>query len=393
MPGRGRSSRVRSARAAAAVLVLAGCMKEAQKAAPGEPLVGLTDGEYGRFLQGRAVFERRATEEEGLGPLFNGERCSTCHQEPAVGGTSGVLVHKASRYRDGRCDVLGSEGGDNIQQRATALLRSAGLGPEAVPPSATEETYLVAPPLYGLGLLEAIPEGTLAALADPEDRDADGVSGRLPRAADGRVGRFGYKADSPDIAHFVDTALRFELGFTTPGHPVEERVNGEPLPEGVDPMPEPEIDERGVGLLVEFVRFLAPPAGGEEPPAGDTIEVGRSTFREVGCASCHVPELDTGPSEVDALSKKRVPLYSDLLLHDMGPGLAGTCAGSAAPTEYRTAPLWGLARRFRFLHDGGARTLREAVERHGGEAESAREAFLALDPEERTILLRFVGSL
>ena len=362
---------------------------------PGRPLPGLEEREAGRFLLGQAVFERLATEEEGLGPLFNAPRCSTCHDDPGSGGTSDIRVVKATRWDGERCDLLHEQGGDNIQQLATPLLTAHGLGPERIPPDANASASVTAPTLYGLGLVEAIPLATLRALADPEDRDGDGISGRLGTDASGQPGRFGRKGEVATLAGFVDTALRFELGFTTPDHPREEAVNGVPIPPDADPMGEPEIDRRGVDLLTEYVRYLGPPAP-RRPAAGpdrDAIDAGEIIFRETGCAACHVPELETGAHAVPALSRVRVPLYSDLLLHDLGPGLSGVCGPGAAPTEHRTARLWGLGLRRAFLHDGRASSLPAAVEAHGGEGAASREAFRGLSEPDLRRLLLFLESL
>ncbi len=367
----------------------------------GRPLPTLSESERGRFLLGRALFERLATPEEGLGPLFNAARCSACHAEPAVGGTGLPLVTKASRWEGGACSELQDQGGGNIQQRVTPGLAAAlGIEAEPVPAAATEVAQFLAPPLFGLGLLEAVPEDDLTALEDPDDRDGDGVSGRAHRLADGQVGRFGWKADSPTIAHFVDTAIRFEIGLTTPEFPVEEGVNGAALPEGVDPMPEPEIDRNGVALLVDYVRFLTPPAPLAESalaePTGEVLAAvrrGEAVFTEIGCAGCHTPELRTAAPDVPSLDGQRIRPFTDLLLHDMGPELAGTCGGSAGPTEYRTAPLWGLRHRDQYLHDGRAGSMDEALSLHGGEAARARQAFVDLSPAERSALLDFLATL
>ena len=250
---------------------------------PGEALAGLSTGERGRFLLGRALFERLATADEGLGPLYNQERCSDCHDQPAVGGsgTQRVRVLKATRFADGRCDLLHAEGGDNIQRRATDLLVAHGMGPEEVPAAATATALMTAPSLLGLGLIEAVPDTALAERADPDDLDGDGISGRLPRLPDGRTARFGRKGDASTLEDFVDTALRFELGFTTPGHPAEEPRNGVPVPAGADPMPDPEIDAPTLRHLTEYVRFLAPPAPAPPPAgaAGDTLAPRRGAFR------------------------------------------------------------------------------------------------------------------
>lgn len=359
----------------------------------GEPSPGLSDAERGRFLLGRALFERLATADEGLGPLYNADRCSACHDEPTVGGGGvAVPVVKATRWSDGTCDPLLDRGGDNLQTRVTDLFAAHGGAAEEVPPEATASRSVVAPPLFGLGLLEAIPDSVLALRADPGDRDGDGVSGRVPVGPDGRLARFGRKGDAVDIEGFVDTALRFELGLTTPLHPVEERRHGEPLPAAADPAPDPEIDARGLSLLADYVRLLAPPAPEDATGAtADSIRDGEAVFGRLGCTACHTPHPALGPDEEPAPDD--VPVYSDLLLHDLGYGADDVCTAAAAPGEYRTAPLWGLRHRSRLLHDGQASDPAAAIGFHGGEAERARAAFFALPPEDRARLLRFLGSL
>lgn len=362
---------------------------------PGDPVPGLTPAERGRFLLGKALFERVATVDEGLGPLYNADRCSSCHDQPAVGGGGDrILVLKATAFADGRCQDLRDEGGDNIQQQVTSLLAELGVGPEEVPPSATDTVRVTAPPLFGLGLLEAVPEPVLEALV--REQEATGVvSGRMPRASSGGVARFGRKGDAASVADFVDTALRFELGLTTEAHPFEELRNGVELPDGVDPMEEPEIDAETMSLLVDYVRYLAPPT--PEPAVdGDgeqAVERGRGTFDRIGCAQCHVPDLTTGSAPETALGNRTIHPYSDLLVHDLGAGLADVCSGDAAPAELRTTPLWGLRHRSRFLHDGRATDVEGAVASHGGEATEAARAFAALPPAERADLLRFLMSL
>jgi len=362
----------------------------------GEAVAGLDSGERGRFLLGRALFERLATADEGLGPLYNAERCSDCHDEPVVGGGgTRVRVVKATRLVDGRCDLLVAEGGDNIQRRATDLLVAHGMGPEEVPAAATATARVTAPPLLGLGLLEAVPDEVLAEWADPDDSDGDGISGRLPRLADGRTARFGRKGDASTVRDFVATALRFELGFTVPGHTAEEPVNGVPIPPEADPMPDPEIDAPTLTQLTDYVRFLAPPAPdpGLSSAARDTVAQGGALFRQIGCTSCHREELRTGPSPAAVLAARTIAPYSDMLLHDMGEEMADVCGFDAAPGELRTAPLWGLRHRTLLLHDGRADDVPAAITSHGGEAAPARDAFLALPDEARQAVVRFLRSL
>ncbi len=363
---------------------------------PGEPVAGLSSGERGRFLLGRALFERLATADEGLGPLYNAERCSDCHDQPVVGGGgTRIRVLKATRFEEGRCDLLVAQGGDNIQRRATDLLAAHGMGPEEIPAAATAAAQVTAPPLFGLGLLEAVPAEVLRERADPDDADGNGISGRLPRLADGRIARFGRKGDASAVRDFVVTALRFELGFTTPGHLMEEAVNGVPVPAEADPMADPEIDAPTLERLTDYVRFLAPPPPERDLTAAarDTVARGAALFRQIGCTSCHREELRTGAGTARALAEQTIRPYSDLLLHDMGEDLADVCGLDASPGELRTAPLWGLRYRDALLHDGSAADVPGAVAAHGGEAATARDAFAALPEEARRAVVRFLLSL
>ena len=219
-------------------------------------------------------------------------------------------------------------------------------------------------------------------MADPEAR-------RLP---DGRLGRFGRKGDIATLDEFVDTALRFEMGLTTYLNPEEETLNGTPIPPDTDPAADPEIDARTLALLADYVRFLAPPTR-FTTAAADTVAQGEAIFNEIGCAACHVARMRTGPSENPALHRKTIELYSDMLLHDMGAESAGVCGIAASPTEYRTARLMGLRVRTQYLHDGSGGSIAEAILRHGGEAETARNGFERLNPVGRNFLIRFLGSL
>jgi CxxC motif-containing protein (DUF1111 family) len=364
---------------------------------PGEAIPALSDANRGRFLLGRALFERIATQDEGLGPLYNQDRCSSCHDRPTVGGASSasVRVLKATRFMDGRCDRLEALGGDNIQLRVTELFAAHGFGAEDVPLEATDSGYVTAPSLFGLGLIEAIPDSVLLSIADPEDRDGDGISGRLPRMADQRSARFGRKGDAASVEDFVESALRFELGFTTPRYPEEEARNGVPIPEGVDPMPDPEIDAETLGLLTDYVRFLGAPAPEflGRGPAADSVSQGEALFDQIGCTQCHRPELRTGNAEEPALRDQVIRLYSDLLLHDFGNGVGDLCGSDALPGEFRTPPLWGLRYREHFLHDGSVTDLVEVIDRHSGEAILARVRFQGLTPQAQMMVLRFLRSL
>ncbi len=187
------------------------------------------------------------------------------------------------------------------------------------------------------------------------------------------------------------------MGLTTALRPGEASAGGAGvvLPPDTDPAADPEVDHRVLDLLADYVRFLAPPARGEprDPDERRLVERGETLFHRMRCSACHTPFMDTGPSGVAALDRRRVHLYSDLLLHDLGPELADVCGRDAAPAELRTAPLMGLGRRDEYLHDGRAFTLREAIGAHGGEATRARALFRALGRLDQEAVLRFLGTL
>ena len=362
--------------------------------APGSPLEGLLPEQRSRFLEGQRLFDRDFTPEEGLGPSYNQLRCSSCHDVPSRGGSGVELVRKATRWLDGRCDLLEEEGGDNIQQRAIEALRQAGTTDEKMPASATHIVNLTAPALYGLGLVEAIPESTLLALADPHDADGDGISGRQARTADGRVARFGQKGDASTLRDFIAGALLQEMGLTSVLHPADLTVNGRSM-EDFDGAPDPEVSEDALDLLVAYVRYLSPVAPAEPVDAADSSDVARGfdLFHDVGCASCHVAVLETGPSEDPVLDRRSVLLYSDLLLHDLGDEVADVCGPGATPSEIRTARLNGLRFRPMLMHDGRGTRLDAVIERHGGEAAVSRDRFGRLAPDARAALLRFLETL
>ncbi|MGH7483956.1 MAG: di-heme oxidoredictase family protein [Longimicrobiales bacterium] len=362
----------------------------------GEPLRGLDEAELARFRAGEALFNRVFSPEEGLGPLFNENQCSACHTDPEAGGTGEQRVVKARLISDlGTCDLLTAEGGENVRSQTTPLLRTHGVVEEAIPEAATQRARFTVPFLFGLGLIEAIPEEAILSRADSSDADGDDVSGRAGRDSDGRLARFSRKAEVATIKAFVESALLFEMGLTTPSRPDEIGPSGRPLPSGTDPAADPEVAEDLVALLTDFVRFLAPPPRRvpDDPDNARLVLEGERLFARVGCTSCHVPTMRAGPSTSAALDRVPVALYSDLLLHDLGAGLANVCGIAALPSELRTAPLMGLGLRERYLHDGRTRNLFDAIRMHGGEAEAARRAFDALGRVRQESVIRFLRSL
>lgn len=262
--------------------------------------------------------------------------------------------------------------------------------------------------LIGLGLLEAVATEDVLALADPEDEDGDGISGRAswvrdPDTGERVLGRFGWKASQPTLWAQNALALREDLGVTSPAHPGATcsptdaacaRLESEPAPELA---PAPELDRQGLEQLTAYTRLLMPP---RSRWAGDAIATrGAALFSELGCASCHRRELRTAEHGVaPELAGRSFEPYTDLLLHDLGEDLADPGGGEQA-REWRTAPLWGLgllevvSGQVRLLHDGRARSAEEAILWHGGEATASRAAFLAAARNERAALLAFLAAL
>jgi CxxC motif-containing protein (DUF1111 family) len=268
------------------------------------------------------------------------------------------------------------------------------------------------PPVFGVGLIEAIPVETILSHADPDDADGDGISGRpnwvvapdyVPPTEVGggpglQLGRFSRKAQVSSLIQQVAEAYHQDIGITSDFIPVE---NSHPQAGGFavgDAAPDPEIPAATVLQTVVYVRLLSPPKRGEITPE---VERGERIFNEIGCASCHTPMMKTGPHRIPQLSQQEARLYSDLLLHDMGDALADNRPdGSANGREWRTAPLWGtrLVADFTggtpfYLHDGRASDLSEAIRLHGGEAEKSRNASLNLSETDRQALLAFLESL
>jgi CxxC motif-containing protein (DUF1111 family) len=269
----------------------------------------------------------------------------------------------------------------------------------------------VAPQMIGLGLIELVPEEQILQYADPDDRNGDGISGKAQRVwsiEENRVmlGRFGHKAGAPSLSQQAAMAFNGDIGISSPLIPRDagDCTPKQPLclnaPHGSDPATgEPEIGERLFSLVSFYSRNLAVPA--RRSPGDPAVLKGKSLFYSAGCTSCHRPKLMTGSSEDQPhLAHQLIWPYTDVLLHDMGEGLAdGAPEGLADGREWRTAPLWGIGLtqivngEANFLHDGRARTLTEAVLWHGGEAQRARDAFAALTPDDRAALIAFLNSL
>ncbi len=384
--------------AGAACAVLAGAVSLAQtRTALGTPLAGLTPVEFEEFRLGLDDFLEVEASEEGLGPAFNGTSCAVCHNIPTIGGAGTMAELRAGRRNaNGEFETLDASG-DTLFH----MFSVPGHGCQPVlPPDTNVFARRVPIPLFGAGLVEAIADDTLLRLEDPNDRNGDGVSGRAAIVVDvesgeRRVGRFGWKAQHATLITFGADAYRNEMGITNDLFPHESAFGIPPdRMKLCDPFSDPEdirdplSRRRGIDNFASFMRFLAP---AERGFVTEQVTAGERVFAAIGCASCHVPSLETGSSANPLFHRKTVALFSDLLLHDVGTG-DGIKQGAAEANEVRTPALWGLRLRRPLLHDGTA-TLEEAILRHAREAELARRGFEGLGDADKAALLAFLGSL
>ncbi len=401
------------------------------------------------FFVGNSFFNKNwviapssTTARDGLGPTFNARSCSACHfkdgrgrppldldepmlsmlvrlsipgadehggplPEPNYGGQlqpnaiagvapeGRVLVHweeLPGSYADGEAYSL---------RRPTLEFVDLAFGPFA---DDVLTSPRVAPQMIGLGLLEALPEATILALADPDDADGDGISGRANRVWDPitqttMLGRFGWKANQPGLRQQAAGAFLGDIGISSSLHPEQNCPAGQSECAAAQSGGTPELDEELLDAITTYSRLLAVPARRDV----DDPEVlrGRELFRAIGCDDCHVPRLETGELPGFAeVSNQVIWPYTDLLVHDMGEDLAdGRPDFEADGHEWRTPPLWGIGlftvvndHTF-YLHDGRARNLAEAVLWHGGEAQAARDEFVELPADDRAAVLRFLESL
>lgn len=361
----------------------------------GVPLPGLTPGQLAAFNDGRIEFSDVERPQDGLGPIFNRDSCVACHGGPAIGGSSNINTTRFGRVTAGVFDPLESLGGSLLQERA---ISPNGL--EKVPAQANVRALRQTTPLYGFGLIEAIPDATI--LAGVRTKAVNGVLGKASMVKDVasgnmRVGRFGWKAQQATLLAFAADAYVNEMGITNRLFPNENAPNGNvALLQQLDKVKDPEdqVDPRtgkaGIDKLADFMRLLAPPPA-QSVTASNAF--GAKFFLGVGCTACHTPMMTTGSSPVAALNSKSVLLYSDLLLHDMGSLGDGIVQGAAGAREMRTAPLWGIKASAPYLHDGRAMTLDDAIKAHDGEGKSARDKYLMLTPDQQKLLIDFLNSI
>lgn len=361
------------------------------------PVDGLTVDQQIQFLRGDEAFSDVFTTEKGLGPVFVANQCASCHPGDGKGNPFVQFI------RFGQPDTLGNQfldqGGPQLQHKAIP-----GFQPERLPAGATY-TSLVAPAVTGLGFLDVVSDADIMALSDPGDLDGDGISGRphwntlpdyvIPRpnsiTQNGKyISRFGKKAAVHNLLQQTVGAYNQDMGVTSLFEPIDPFSGLEE---------DAEVATQVVNDVVFYLKTLkAPIPRNEEDP--DVIE-GKRIFSEIQCAACHTPQLKTGFSPIEVLSNKQFNPYTDLLLHDMGPGLDdGYTEGFAMTSEWRTPPLWGLGLSrdaqggsYFLMHDGRANSIESAILLHGGEAEEAKEMYTQLSVTEIRQLIKFLESL
>lgn len=375
---------------------------------------------------------------DGLGPLFNARSCSACHFKDGRGRTPhpenpdaagllfkvGVFAEGAvkahpiygSQFQDHAIDGVEPEGKVQITYEEVKGTYGDGTSYSLRRPTytATEPGYgpfgeirlapRIAPQVFGVGLLERISAERLEELADPDDADGDGISGRISRVthpATGKpaIGRFGWKAGQPGVDTQTAGAFNGDIGVTSPILPEVELTEAQAALRKLPNGGEPEVESKLFDTIVFYARTLAVPA--RRRPEDPEVLRGEQLFQKIGCASCHTP-IQTTPLDASfpELSQQRFAPYTDLLLHDMGAELADGFADAASSgSEWRTPPLWGIGLfkvvngHQELLHDGRARGVAEAILWHGGEGEQSKERFRALSAAERAAIVAFVEDL
>lgn len=362
------------------------------------PVDGLTSDQKIRFLAGDVAFNREIfTSETGLGSVFVATSCGGCH----AGDGKGTPFTTLTRF--GQTDETGNKflhlGGPQLQNRALP-----GFTPETIPAGATFSKF-TPPANTGLGFIELVSDQDILAMADPEDKDGDGISGvpnygplpsfvapyqhSIPK--NGKyIHRFGKKAATYNLLHQTVNAYSQDIGISSSFLPFDV-YQGHQI--------DPEISNLTINNVVFYLQTLKAPI--QRDQNDPQVKQGKQTFIELGCESCHKQTLKTGPSQIFALSNKTFHAYTDLLLHEMGGGLDdGYTEGSAKTSEWRTPPLWGLGLspnsqggQYFLMHDGRARSIEQAIEMHGGEATGSKNRFKQLAQSEQADLIKFLKSL
>ena len=407
------------------------------------PLPNLDEAGLAEHFLSDAAFEQQfvsapAEQFGGLGPVYNHTSCNGCHVRngrssiPQFAGDpmSGLLLRLSVPGFDEHGGPLGAPGfGGQLQNKSIYGVQAEGTiavseeqkimtyadGSSVIlthPTYSIADAYMAlpenlmisprnAPPVFGLGLLEAITEAEILSHADPADQNGDGVSGHPNTVYDPythlmQLGRFGWKAESPSAKHQSEAAAHNDMGLTTPAFPIEHCDGQSNCTEGLQDVVD--VDDATIELFAHYFQTLAVPA--QRNYNDPQVKKGAVLFEEIGCGACHISTYTTGVHPIASLSYQTIHPYTDLLLHDMGDDLADhRPAYAAGGTEWRTAPLWGIGltqvvnTRATFLHDGRAKTIEEAILWHGGESLQSRNAFMQLSAADRQALIAFLNSL
>lgn len=362
------------------------------------PMEGLNEAESALFLAGDVAFNDEVfTSETGLGPLFVATSCGSCHAGDGKGHPFTTLTRFGQTLPNTLPDL--TIGGPQLQNRAIP-----GFEPEIIP-AGNPSMQLTPPAVTGLGLLAALTDAQILSNADPNDIDGDGISG-VPsyitppsyfvqephhQSVGGQfIGRFGKKAAAIDLLQQTVNAYNQDMGVTSTFESIDTSS-------GLTT--DPEVSDQTVNEVVFYLRTLKAPI--QRNPDDQQIINGSVIFNTIECSSCHIPEWTTPTSDVSALSNRTIYPYTDLLLHNMGPGLDdGVTEGSAETFEWKTPALWGLGLspesqggEFFLMHDGRAKSIQEAILMHGGEAENSKNLYELLPESNKQDLLKFLNSL
>ena len=405
-----------------------------QAAVIGAPVPGLTTQQQALFAAGKATYEKEFTVSEGLGPLFNKKSCAACHGAPVTGGqdpqgTTNNVNHFMIENQGNW--FLALEFGGPVQQIHSIATEPGGascaIQPEVMPPlPGLRTSNRHTPPVFGFGLLDAVPDKEILEWQGRKpwkDSSVIGVANwgsswkslvrlqafsfdatRKQPAGIARVGRFGWKSQTATLWQFTTEPFNIELGVSTPYFPRENTPNGAPLPAGCG-VASTQPNDTGSANSLKLFHFQALLGAPPSKPLTPRARYGAVLFQASGCADCHraklktardyyMPNLDGSAQRVDALSDKEIFPYSDLLTHDMGPGLAdGRVMGRASGRFWRTTPLWGNRFKTQYLHDGRAASIDEAIDLHGGEATHSTQLYEQLTDAQEAALLEFIDGL
>ncbi|HMI07137.1 MAG TPA: di-heme oxidoredictase family protein [Flavobacterium sp.] len=406
------------------------------------PAPNLSAADLEAHIIGDALFENvyvsaPANVNQGLGPIFNNSSCISCHPNDGRAGfpdnilmRSGLLVRASIPGTDAhggpnpapgfglqiqnqaifgynaeaQYQAVFTEVNETLADGTVVHLRKPSItliNPYTGLPAGMMLSTRMGPPVFGLGLLEAIPETDILANQDINDSNSDGISGKAnyvwdPQANQTVLGRFGWKANTGSLMVQCAAALVEDMGIT---NPIFQNESGFDQSNGQDGLTDdPEIAQATLNQIVLYCRTLGVPA--PRNIQSTNVRQGATVFEQIDCAKCHMPKQKTGSNTISALTNQTFFPYTDLLLHDMGEGLADNRPDFlASGSEWKTRPLWGIGLtqlingHNNFLHDGRARTIQEAILWHGGEAQHAKDSYKQLTTQQRSNLLEFINSL